>query len=91
VDDLLHRIKGALLLAGGDNSQLLADIDKRIHDQDEQLATIRCLKCGHKTSISITVGKPKPSPPPKPWYSIGYDGKALLSPSDKPLLGYDDD
>lgn len=77
MDDLLHRIKGALLEAkqygAGDWSNLVEQIDKRLNEQDEQLATIRCLKCGHKTSISITIGKPNPPAPPTPRELYGYD------------------
>lgn len=76
MDDLLHRVKGALLMAssyGNNYSELVKEIDQRINEQDEKLATIRCLKCGHKTSISITVGKPKPPAPPKPWHSLDMD------------------
>lgn len=81
MDDLLHRVKGALLMAsnyGNNYSELVKEIDQRINEQDAKLATIRCLKCGHKTSISITVGNPKPPPAPKPWYGLEMDPLGIV-------------
>lgn len=63
MDDLLFRIKGLLeerQMRGENHSALLEAINLRIAGHDEQIANIRCLKCGANTSIAITIGKAKP-------------------------------
>jgi hypothetical protein len=75
MDALLFRLQGLLqelqMRGIGDYSYDLQEIEDRIKGQDEKLANIRCLKCGHSASLSITIGKQKRAPEVSPYLIEG--------------------